>query len=68
MSTELGATGRVGILRWRDLRLAERVRYDRTIGRGRRGHEEEMLKSLRILTRTTFKFNATFLNVLREIN
>ena len=68
MSTELGATGRVGILRWRDLCLAEGVRYDWTIGRGRRGQEEGWLKSLRMLTRTTFKFNATFLNVLREMN
>ena len=67
MSTELGATGRVGILRWRDLRLAEGVRHDWTIGRGRRGQEGELL-NLRIVTRTMFKFNATFLNVLREMS
>ena len=46
MSIEIGATGRVGMLRWRDLRLAEGVRYGWIIGRVRRRQEGEELKSL----------------------
>ena len=46
MSIEIGATGRVGMLRWRDLRLAEGVRYGWIIDRVRRRQEGEELKSL----------------------
>ena len=66
MSTELGAT-RAGILKWRDLHLAERIRYSWIIGKRRRGQIGEVLKSLTNLTCTTFNFNITLLNVLREM-
>ena len=68
MSTELGATGGVGILNWRVLRLVEGVRYGWIIGKRSRGQIGEVLKSLSNLTCTTFKSNITLLNVPREIN